>query len=876
MRLREICRLSMTLILTLQSLSVSAQNNLNYGKDKDSSIFSKPLKIEATVKTERAPRSEQKGDTLVFNAASYQVIDNADSERLISKMPGIAVTETGVEANGKDVARILIDGQEFFGNDVLSALRNVPAELVKQIEVINKLSDAAQLSGVDDGEGYTAINIVTKRKKGSGLTTGRIYGNYGLSDRAEQRHNYIAGGNATHFSDKRTISIIGMSNNINKFNFTSSDIVSGSTGLDASGGNTFKVKALSGISSVHSLGVNYTSKNANLTYFFNDISNRNKPVSDKYTMTSTEDKELYTHSINDYWAKNMTHKIDGKITWSPLPKHTFIIRPNFTFEDMANGRNLHARYSYVFTDQDPKFVRKQNSRGDNDRWTIRAGGNINYRYRFNKRKRSLGIQGRYMYYQYNAFDQSWEYKWTKEDADSTDIESANSFTIQNRDRVTRQHQATGSVSFTEPLNRRASLTGEYQYMMTNTTGTNLIFPFVNGEYATEPKERVSAINRSIFHHHRTTARFQYGYKKLSVTAALTYQNTRFEGRTTLPAVGSNYRSYHHPLYVLIANLPFNKSNTLRIEARGRTQNPGNTMLQDVVDRSSTSNVRAGNPDIDPAYLNTAEINYIHTNRKAGTTLSIYASYTGSENYFCDSLVINNPDFIVMTDDNGKPIKLGKDNQFVKPINMPGYHKLNAKIRFAFPIDFLRSNFNLGAQTSIQRLPGMINDESVPINRNWFQISGKLDSNISKKIDFTVGYLARYYMNQYNGKFGSIANNYLTHRLDAQLKWILPYDFTFTGAFVFTKNKSTQGLYDDNRYFCDIFIGKRFLKNKRLEVSVGVNDLLDNNKTVPWHTITSTGRQDGEHIGIGRYFSLQCIWHFRQGTRPKKVIKHEPL
>ena len=238
----------------------------------DSSIFTKPLDIDASVKTERVARSQQKGDTLIFNAAAYQVAENADSERLVSKMPGISVSDSGVEANGKEVVRILLDGQEFFGSDVLTALRNVPADMVKQIEVINRLSEQAQLTGVDDGEGYTALNLVTKRKKGSGLITGRVYGSYGYSGQADLGNCYIAGGNVSRFTDKSTLSVIAMSNNISKFNFVSSDILSGATGLDSGGGTSFKVKALSGLSDVHSLGVNYTSKKCNLTYFFNDIS----------------------------------------------------------------------------------------------------------------------------------------------------------------------------------------------------------------------------------------------------------------------------------------------------------------------------------------------------------------------------------------------------------------------------------------------------------------------------------------------------------------------------------------------------------------------------------------------------------------------------
>ena len=125
-----------------------------------------PERLEAAVHVEKMTRSTQKGDTLIHNAAAYQVMQDADSESLISKMAGIVVSDSGVEASGRDVAKILLDGQEFFGNDVLTALRTIPADMVKQVEIINKLSDNAQLSGIDDGEGYTVINIVTRRNKG--------------------------------------------------------------------------------------------------------------------------------------------------------------------------------------------------------------------------------------------------------------------------------------------------------------------------------------------------------------------------------------------------------------------------------------------------------------------------------------------------------------------------------------------------------------------------------------------------------------------------------------------------------------------------------------------------------------------------------------
>lgn len=863
----SLIHLRMTIVLLCCVLLNAKAQQVHQVVQADSSIFSKPLKLDASVKTERAARSEQKGDTLIFNAGAYRVMDNSDSERLISKMPGISVSDGGVEANGKEVVRVLLDDQEFFGNDVLTALRNVPADMVKQIEVINRLSDSAQLTGVDDGEGYTAINIVTKRKKGTGLTNGRVYGSYGLSDMADHRHNYIAGGNATSFTDRRTISVIGMSNNISKFNFTSSDILSGVTGLDASGGNSFKVKALSGISNVHSLGANYTSKTCNLTYFFNGITNTDSPVSDKFTMTATEGKELYTHNESEYEARNLTHRFSGKITLSPSKKHSITIKPALTFEDIYNGRSLYGAYRYVFTDKESDFLRHQINESKNDRWSVRTFVSVNYRYRFKKRKRTLSAYGQHAYYRFSALDRSWEYKWKDVDADLADREAATRY-YQDRNRLTSQHSGAAKLTFTEPLTKRSLLSGEYTLSVTDAKGSNLVYPFLNkeGVYSSEPKERVSAVNRSTFYHNRLGLRYNYAYKKISIAASATYQNTIFSGSTELPSAGSTRRTYHHPLYMLTANLPFNKSNTLRIEARGKTRNPGNFQLQDIVDRSSTSNVRAGNPDLEPAYMHEAEMRYINTNRKSGTTFSISATYTGSANYFCDSLVINQPDFVVMTDDEGKAVTLGKGNQFVKPINMGGYHKMTFKTSFAMPVDFLRCNFNIGAQASVQNIPGMINEERVPINRNWFQMSGRLDSNISRDVDFTVSYTARYTMNDYRGKFGTVENDFITHRAQAQLKWNFFRDFTFTGAFVYKNYKSMQGRYNDNFYLCDLFFGRRFLKSRQLEASIGVNDLFNDNVRTYWHSVSASGRNDGENLGIGRYFSLQLIWHFRCGSK----------
>ena len=834
----------------------------------DSSIFSKPINIDASVKTERTPRSEQKGDTLIFNAAAYQVSENADSERLVSKMPGISVSDNGLEANGREVSYILLDGQEFFGNDVMSALRNVPAEMVRQIEIINRLSDNARQTGIDDGESRIAINIVTKRKKGTRMTSGKVYGSIGMDHTSSDKLRYIAGGNITNFADKKTLSVIGMSNNINKFNFTNADIISGAASLDAPSDSPFNVKALSGVSDIHSFGVSYSSPNFDMTYFFNDISNYNSPISDKYSFTSDPHKTLQTSSNSTNTADNTSHRLEGKITIAPSKKHSITIRPTLVFEDLGNTRNGYALYKYIYTDNPDEFRRHQRNISSSDRISIRGAANFSYRYRFNKARRYLLISGRYQYLRNTYLDNTNEYKWSAEDADWSDLSTSTSVNIRNKDRLTSQHSGYCRIGYTEPINKRSQFTPEYAINFASTDGHTLVFPFntKTGEFNSTPKASISAINSNLFCNNEFTLRYNYARKKTSVMVRGGYQFTSYSGNAELPYVNTASATFHHPVYQLVVNLPFNKANTLKIEARGRTQNPSSHYLQGIVDRSSTSTVRSGNRELAPAYLNTASLRYINTNKKAGTTFSFTGSYTISGNYFCDSLVVNNPNFVVMKDEDGKDILLGKDNQFIKPINMSGYHKMNFKSSFSLPLDFIRCNFNIGEETSLQKIPGMINGEKVPIARNWYQLSGRLDSNISKEIDFTLSYSSRYTSNQYSGKFGSISNNFITHKASAQLRWILPWEFVFTGGFVYNNIRSIDNLYNDNIYLCDLFIGRRFLKSRKLEINIGVNDLFNDSIKSYWHTVSSTGKSDGINSGIGRYFSIQCVWHFRAGTK----------
>ena len=191
------------------------------------------VQIETVVKEAKALRTSQKGDTVSYNAGAFKVTDDADVEGLLKKMPGITVSDGTVEAQGESVKKIFVDGKEFFGEDVTTAIKSLPAQAVDRIEVYNKLSDAAEFSGMDDGEGYKALNIVTHANMRQGQF-GKLYAGYGYDadTKTEAKNKYVIGGNANIFSGDSRVSVIGLFNNINQQNFSFEDIL----GVSGSGG----------------------------------------------------------------------------------------------------------------------------------------------------------------------------------------------------------------------------------------------------------------------------------------------------------------------------------------------------------------------------------------------------------------------------------------------------------------------------------------------------------------------------------------------------------------------------------------------------------------------------------------------------------------
>src|SRR5690606_12186687 len=157
---------------------------------------------EAVVEAVQA-RVTLRGDTTAYNAAAFRVNPDASAEDLVAKLPGVVVQDGEVQAEGEAVRRVLVDGEEFFGDDPTAALRNLPAEIIQEIQVFDRQSDQARFTGFDDGNEEKTINVVTRADRRNGQF-GRVHGGAGLDGR------YNAGAALNVFDGSRRITLLGL------------------------------------------------------------------------------------------------------------------------------------------------------------------------------------------------------------------------------------------------------------------------------------------------------------------------------------------------------------------------------------------------------------------------------------------------------------------------------------------------------------------------------------------------------------------------------------------------------------------------------------------------------------------------------------------
>ena len=814
-------------------------------------------KIDAVVKEVQAIRASQKGDTVSYNAGAFKVASDADVEGLLKKMPGITIKNGSVEAQGETVKKIYVDGKEFFGDDVATALNSLPAQAVKNIEVYNKLSDNAEFSGMDDGDSFKALNIVTQPGMRQGVF-GKLFGAYGYEPKADSitdKHKYLAGGSVSHFNGASRLTLLGLFNNVNKQNFSFEDIVgaTGSTGghgggMGRGGVGQYMVRPQSGVAKVNAIGLNYSNSwgekdkvKLQANYFYNDSKTRNLSQTIKWYEAPLADLgTLEQESYND--NHNYNHRFGARVDWRISEGQSFMSRTNFSIQS-------YDPFSWTKGTQKGDAINnliKNGSTGDNGGYNLSEF--IQYRLLLGKKGRFITVDGRVNYrnnendsrsYSNQATDGSEYLRYLSNDAGSNNL------------------GVGAAINYAEPVSEFSQVVLRYDFNYTGQESVRNTFNFGNDASYTNGvlDPTLSNTYTSDYTIHRIGPGYNWAKERNNFVVNLSYQYSTLDGQVQSSKSQPVKRSYNDFTYFMMGNFNFNKQNSLRVFLMSSTDNPRIQQLNNILDISNMQYVSNGNENLNPAYSHRFNMHYNYTNLEKARTFMWMFSFQTTQNYLAQSMYTGNniPENII-NEVGARPI------QYSTTENVDGFLNVRTHLNYGLPLNFMKCNLNIMGGVNYSETPSLINGEKNVASNIGYDARVVLGSNISENIDFTLSWGGTF--NQANNSLSTQGKNeYFNHNVEASFKAVFLKGFTFTASANYTQYIGYTNDYNDSYTLCNAYIGHKLFKNQLGEIMFGVNDIFNQNKA--FSRSTGSGfTQNSWNSVIGRYFIAQFNYNLR--------------
>ncbi len=802
-----------------------------------------------------APPVKQKNDTLEYSANQYKVNPDATSEDLIKKMPGVTVDQKGtVTAHGETVTKVTVDGRDFFGDDATATLRNLPSEVVDKIQVFDKLSDQAQLTGFDDGNTTKSINIVTKKDMRNG-NFGRVFAGYGTDDR------YSAGGNVSFFNNARRISLVGLFNNVNQQNFSSQDLLGVTSGNNRGGGgrrggggggnfrgggnsDNFLVGQQSGISKTNAFGINYSdqlSKKVDVTasYFFNNSNTNNNQTINRENFITKDSSQFYDeNTISD--NSNYNNRVNFRLNYKIDSSNTLLVTSSLNFQNNKSNSSVSGVQSI-----DPQNILSSteydinsNTKGYN------VSNGVLFRHAFPKRGRSISLgfntnftdrNGQNYLSAYNTF-----YKLTTVLQDTVQ---------QLSDQQTNSKNYSFNLAYTEPLGKKAMLQFNYNPSFQNNHADQqtLNFDNTNSKYSILDTSLSNKFDNT-YNSQNGGITYRIGDRDNMISAGLSYQYSELKSDQVFPHVTQIDKSFSNILGNVFARLKLSSKSNLRIIYRARVNAPSVTQLQNVINNSNQFYFTTGNPDLKQQYTNNIITRYNYTNSINGQSFFANIFFQTTKDYVANAVYTAQQDSALTN-----TVTLYKGSQISKPVNLDGYLSARSFFTFGLPLKFIKSNLNFNAGLSYSKLPGLINKVSNISNNYNYNLGAVLASNISEYIDFTLSYSGNINVVK-NTLQPNLNNNYFVQSAGIASNLLTKKGLFFQNDLSNQYYKGLTDGFNQNYWLWNIAIGQKFLKNKAGELKLSVFDLLKQNKSIT-RNVTESYIEDVRNQVLQQYFML---------------------
>lgn len=815
-----------------QPLQITGKKNpVNVGKLE---LSDGAIELGEAVVIGKAPEVTVRNDTVEYNADSYKVTEGSVLEDLLKKMPGVEVDSEGkITVNGKEVKKVMVDGKEFFSDDPKVASKNLPAKMIDKLQVLDKKSDMAQMTGFDDGEEETVINLTVKPGMKQGWF-GNAYGGYGSKDRYE--------GNAmvNRFVNNDQITFMGGANNTNNMGF--SDLASTMfSGMGGGGGRRGGFGAGSGITSSGNAGLNFSKEfkpdkltlGGNTRYSHSDNDARSK--SDRQNILPG-DSSSYDNSEAMSRTKSDNFGVDFRLEWKPDTMTQLIFRPSFSLSHSMNDNFSDA--TTLDNERDTVNTNKSSNYSESNGYNLNAS--IDFSRKLNNKGRvfSATLSGGNSDSYSDGMNRSDIVYFNQTDALKNSI-------IDQRSRYDNKgFNYRAYVSWVEPIGHNNFIQATYSISQRKQEALKNVYNQDADGIYNVLDSAYSQSYRNNFISQRASLSFKSQRAKFNYTIGLnldpSYSSSEnFVGDTTLSKIT---RKVVNLSPMAQFNYMFDKRTNLRIMYNGRTSQPSMTQLQPVADISDPTNITIGNPDLNPRYTNNVFIRFQQFTPEKQRAFMIMAN---------GSYIIN--DIVSYTSYNQET---GVKTTTYKNVN--GNYSGNVRMMLNTPLKNKKFSINSMTMASFANSNGYINEEK-NTNRNLILSErGGIDFR-SFYLDLGVNGNIRY-----NATSNSLQkeNNQNTFNYGAggYTTIYLPLNFKIESDVNWSTNSGYGDGFKQNEVLWNASASKSFLKNNQGTLRFKIYDILQQRSNIS-RSVTASYIQDSEYNTLGSYFMVHFIYRF---------------
>ena len=809
--------------------------------------------------TAHAAKVAVSGDSLVYNANAYRVPEGSTLEALVKQLPGAKVDKEGnITINGKKVTKILVDGKEFFLNDKDVAMKNIPTEMIDKLKTYNRKSDLSRVSGIDDGEEETVLDLEVKKGMKNGW-----FGNVNLGMGTEKR--YAERFNVNRFKDDAQVTFLGGANNVSDMGF-------------GGGGGRWGGWGQEGLRNSKEVGANFATDKPKLEtggsvrYRYNGSDTENTSSTEYFNATLAKFNENHSKEF----SSNQRVSSNFRLEWKPDTMTNLIFRPNFTYS-RNRGRGNSSSGSYG--DKLMEIVINTNA-NHNMSYSTNASfnGELQFNRKFNSKGRNLTLRitGNY------------------DDGRSKQLSAANiTFNSQgtgqqnNRyyDTPSRSYGAQGQLTYSEPVGDRTYLqvgyTYDYNYskndrrafiydsdayqtlsqsMQHNRYNINAVLKFMDDmKYVLDGTDSVA--NR--------LSQFSE-YRNYNQTISLSFRKVREHynfsaGFDLLPqrsTLNYKYMGYTYPEVTRSVfniaprvNLRWNpdKQTNLHVRYNGRTRQPSMTNLLDIKDDSNPLVITKGNPGLKPSFSHNinAEFDTYNADKQRGYFSWLW--FNATRNSIDNKTTYDNQTGVRTTmpmNINGNWMGgggigfntgLGKEKAFNIDVDFGGDYSHN--------VGFYNNASEAEEATDVKSVTKNISlDGGLEFSYRTEQFSASLNGRLT-------------YAHSKNNLNEMGNQNTYDFSYGTELEWTAPWGTSLATDIGMSSRRGYAGRgMNTNELLWNAQVSHSFLKGRALTVMLEVNDILGQQTNIS-RSIDALMRSDSRYNAIYQYGMLRVIYKF---------------